>query len=163
KVDDPILKPVRTIYPEFESHELDYEMFAGLVIMQLRENHFERFSPEVLSLHLKELRSYTYEENHIKEALIITAVLPGSRADLSECFLPGSIIDTVNSEKVKTLEQLREALKKSISTKEIAFTLKDGPSTVLSFPKVLEEEPILSMNFKYPLTQTIKNLIKRMS
>ena len=31
--ESPKLKPVRTIYPEYEQDELDYEMFGGLVVM----------------------------------------------------------------------------------------------------------------------------------
>ncbi len=154
------LKAIRTIYPEFEPEELDYEMFAGMIVMQLRNNHFDSILQNPHLADLKEINEYRRPENHLKRALVITAVLPGSLAQLSECFIPGCILSTVNGKEVTTLAQLRKTLKRSLKTGEIAFTLKDRPSTVLSLDEVLAKEPQLSKDFMYPITPSIKSLMK---
>jgi len=158
--ESPALHPVRMIYPEYEPDELDYEVFGGLVIMQLRENNLDILLQSPRLQYLKEIREYKRPENQFKPALVITTVLAGSVSHLSECLSPGYIIDTVNGKKVATLPELRNALKRSQRTGEIALTMKDRPSTVLSLEEVLEEEPSLSRDFMYPISNTIKQLMK---
>ncbi len=157
--EDSVLQPVREIYPEYESQELDYEIFGGLIIMQLRENHFECFKSTYVE-QLGELRKYTLRENQSEPVLVITTVLVGSVAHLSECFAPGYLLESVNGQKVTTLAELRAALKRSVSSGEIAVSLKDRPSTVFNLGEVLDEEPRLSEAFMYPITGTVQQLMK---
>jgi serine protease Do len=152
------LRPVREIYPEYEPHELDYEVFAGLVIMQLRENHFEYFKNNYAE-QIGELRRYHLREYQSEPVLVITALLVGSVAHLSECFAPGYLLDTINGQKVSTLPELRAALKKSLKSSEIAISLKDRPTTVFSLNEVVEDEPHLSEAFMYSITETMQYLI----
>jgi S1-C subfamily serine protease len=153
--EEPVLRPVREIYPEYEPSELDYEICGGLVIMQLRENHFQFFQNEMAV----ELRKYHRREEQSEPALVITTVLVGSIAHLSECFAPGFILDTVNGQKVTTLAELRAALKKSLKSGEIALSVKDRPATVFSLSDVLVEERRLSDIFMYDITESMQQLI----
>ena len=158
--ESPELRPVRMIYPEYEPEELDYEVFGGLVVMQLRMNHLELIL-SAPSLHfLREIREFKRLENQSKPVLVITTVLAGSVAHLSECLSSGYILESVNGKEVTTLPELRKALKLSLKTGEIALKMKDRPSTVLSLDEVLKEEPALAQDFMYTISETIKEMMR---
>ncbi len=156
--EDSRLRPVREIYPEYEPEELDYEIFGGLVIMQLRENHFEYFKNNFVD-QIGELRKYHLKEHQSEPVLVVTTVLAGSIAHLSECIAPGYLLDTINGQKVTTLAELRAALKLSTKNGEIAIVLKDRPVTVFNLGEVLEDEYRLSDAFMYPITNTMQQLM----
>jgi serine protease Do len=161
--ENPRLFPVRFIYPEYEPEELDYEMIGGMIVMQLRENHLKIFSPVPQLQHLKEFREFDRAQNQSKNALIITSILAGSQAHLSECLSSGNILSKINGKTVTTLKELRDALQLSIQSKEIAIETKDKPSTVLNLYQVLEDEPRLSRDFVFPITDTVKKLMTALS
>lgn len=154
------LNPVRSIFVEFEPHEIDYEMFGGLVVMQLRENHLELLSKEQRLAGLKEFRRSGLSENRPKPVLVVTSILVGSEAALSECLMPGLILDKVNGKTVTTLDELRSALMLSKETGAIAIATKDKLSTVLDLEKVLTNEGQLAYDFKFPITKTVRKLME---
>lgn len=160
KFENSPLYPIRYIYPEFESNEIDYEMFGGLVIMQLRANHIKELRDGNFKAlpSTSNIKDYTSFESQTKESLVITKILPGSIMHKVECFYPGSIIDKVNGKEVKNLTQLRDALKDSVKTKEISISSKDHYSTVVSLDKLLKDETRLAHFFMFPITQAVKNL-----
>lgn len=147
-----VVYPIRFIHPDFEPEAIDYEMFAGLCIMQLRYNHFPVLPGTTL------LKQFTKLENKNQEVLVVTTVLPGSMADKIDCFNSGSLIESVNKKKVTNLEQLREALLLSVKTNEISIETKDHYSTVISLSKMLKEEPKLAYAFKFNISNTVKKL-----
>ena len=161
--ESPKLRSIRNVYPEYEPHEIDYEMIAGLVIMQLRLNHLEIFAKARHFQFLKELPYLYRPENQIKAALVITSILPGSLGHMSECFVPGYILDTVNDKKVTSLTELRAALQLSLKTGEISITSKDRSSTVFDLQEVLNDEPKLAQAFVYPITPLVDGLKKEYS
>lgn len=148
----PTIHPIRYIYPDFEQEAIQYEMFAGLCIMQLRDNHFGLLPKSGI------LNNYGRIENQTKEALVVTTLLPGSVADKIECFSVGTFITRVNNERVTNLEQLRKALLKSAQTGEIAIATEDHYSTVLSLDHVLQDEQRLAHIFKFTISPVIKKL-----
>lgn len=146
--------PIRYIYPDYEKEEIDYEVFGGAVFMQLRENHFGLL-PESYAI-----KKYHHPEAQAKQAILITNIFPGSIMHKVQCFYPGAILDSINNQKIRTLEDLRSTLIDSINNSTLSIKTKDGFATVLSLDKILEEEPRLSNNFVYPMSKTIKQLIK---
>lgn len=152
--DAPSPHPIRTIYPDFEPEEIDYEIIGGAVVMQLRDNHFELLPQTAI------LKQYARYDSKIKEALVITNILPGSELYKVMCFYPGSIINKVNGKKVKNLTDFRKALMISAETKNIVISTKDNFCTVLSLDKVLNDDIKLSNYYMYPLTTTFKRLQK---
>ena len=151
------IKSIRMIYPEYEPQEIDYEIIGGLVIMQLRANHFEILLKP--GSYLKELPLLGRPENQVNPALVVTSILPGSLGHLSDCFVPGFILDTVNDKKVTTLQELRDALQLSLKTGEILISTKDHSSTVFDLREVLNDEKKLSQDFIYPITPLVKGLL----
>jgi serine protease Do len=151
-LESPAIHPIRYVYPDFEPESIQYEMFAGLCIMQLRDNHFGVLPKTAL------LNQYARTENQVKEVLVITAVLPGSLADKIECFSVGTFISKINQERVTNLDQLRKALLKSAQTGDIAITTEENYATVLSLDKILYDEQRLSQLFKFGISPTLKKL-----
>jgi S1-C subfamily serine protease len=101
--------PVRTIYPDYEA--VDYEIFAGMVVMQLADNHFAELLPTA-----PDLVRYGLIDQKMKPVLVITNVFSGSLGNQVQSLAAGDIISSVNEVPVETLEQLRNAFDKSLNT-----------------------------------------------
>lgn len=145
-------KPIRQIFPEVEREEIDYEMFGGMCVMQLRDNHF--YYVKTL-----ELAQFARPENSKKNVLVVTNVLPGSIISKVDCIAPGFLIDTVNGESVSTLAELRNALQKSLTTGLVAITTYEKRATVISFEKMLQDEARISQAYMVPITPVVRSLI----
>lgn len=106
---------IRKMYPRFE--KIEYEVFAGLVVMQLSLNHLERLAqllqtlPDRLAV---ELRKYTLRENQSKAVLIVSEVLAGSAIAYQDVIPPFSLLRKVNDQSVNTVENYRKALRAPI-------------------------------------------------
>jgi serine protease Do len=149
------LLPVRRIYPGYET--IDYEIVGGMVIQQLTQNHI----PLLINI-MPNLIKYTEMKNQMEPALIITHIFPDSQAQRSRSLLPGAIISEINGEKVKTLEQLRNVLIKSITTGDLTVETADGVFVVCPFKKVLEENLKLAADYYFPVSFTMRDLMARM-
>ncbi len=154
--------PIRRIHPDYEPNEIDFEIFGGLVCMQLRSNHIEWLHGAHAgdSLFLP-IRNYVSEKQRNEQVLIVTHVFPGSQADFSRGFFVGSLLDSVNGEAVPTLHDLRKALAKSAQTQVITVATKDDHVTAFDLKKIIEDEYILSSHFKYAVTSGVKNLMSK--
>jgi S1-C subfamily serine protease len=145
--------PIRRMYPGYEN--IEYEVIAGMVLMQLADNHFR-----VLGKVAPDLYEYVRMERKINPQLVMTHIIPGSMAHQTRILYSGFIIAEINEMPVHTLDALRTALFKSLETKELTIKTDDGVFTVLPFEAVIKDEERLSKNFAYPLSPTIKELLK---
>ena len=144
---DPL--PIRAIFPEFEP--VDYEVIGGLVVMQLSHNHIIRFgelSPLLINFRKRDMQ--------FEPRLIVTNVFPNSQAYHARTIFPGHILAEANGEPVKTLDELRTAVKKD---KEF-LRLRAGNKkfVVLSLQKVLADEEHLSKEHVYQKTALVQEL-----
>lgn len=147
---------IHWLYP---LHELvEYEIFGGMVIMQLADNHINEFVNE-----LPELSEYLKVENRMNPVLLITHVIPGSYAFQTSSIHQGNIIDEINGKKVATLAALRAELPNSLKTGFLTLKTTDNAFIVFSMKKILENEMQLSKDFNYPISQTILALIDSMN
>lgn len=134
---------IRMVYPDYE--ETDYELFAGLSIMELTLNHIGLFGEKNI-----ELLKYVSEEHQFDQALIVTNVLPTSEMyNLPRNITPGTLIEAVNGRKVTTLKELREAIKEGLSSPFLTVTSEDKRFVVLATDKVLSDEKRLVGLFRY--------------
>lgn len=150
--------PIRVIYPEFE--QPDYEMFGGIIIMELRLNHIAHFKEKN-----PYLITYLSRKKQYKPKLLVTYIFPGSQAKQARTINAGTLIKKVNDKKVRTLKGLREALKGGLkqsdkNTNERYLTLKStkGFLTVLSLDKVLRDEDRLAKMYMYDKSKLYENL-----
>lgn len=146
------LLPIRRMNPGCDI--IGYEALGGMVIMPLALNHI----PLLINA-APELARYADFKHQMEPALIITHVLPDSQAAKSRALGIGAIIGEVNGERVKTLEDFRKAVEKSVSTGFLTIRTSEDIFTVLPFNKVVEEESKLAANYFYPLSPFVKELL----
>ena len=151
---DPVLYPVRTIFPHFEQTEVAYVAVGGIVLMQLRKNHFE----EIGMNHI--LSPYTEPDYELEGALVVTSLFPGSLLQKVDCLYVGAIIDTVNGKKIHTLDDFHKALEIGLKTGIVSFVTKEGKMTAVSLDVIISKEEHLARDFMYPISPEISALIE---
>lgn len=153
-VTDPY--PIRAMFPDYES--IEYEIIAGMVIMQLSDNHIP-FLSEIVPY----LIDYAKMENKVDPRLVITHILPGSQAHQVRSLSPGYIIHKLNGITVKTLDEFRSALQESVKSTFVTVKTLDNIFVVFSCAQVLKDEHRLSKDFFYPISSTVKKLMQEVS
>lgn len=143
--------PISLMYPGYE--KIDYEVIGGLVVMPLTVNHIV-----LLGQYVRELILYTDVKRHVEPALIITHVLLNSPASEARTIGAGSIISEVNGEKVKTLDEFRSILKKSLDSGYLTIKTTENIFVVIPIKEIIDKEVILSSTYFYPISQTFKEL-----
>jgi hypothetical protein len=147
---------MRIMYPNFE--EIEYEVFAGLVIMELALNHI----PLLFDV-APELVAYQQPEYIFEDRLIITHVIPGSLANQARFLAIGDELILVNGKRVKTIKQLRSVLNLSITSGFITLSTKRAAMSAFSLKEVLHDELRLSVDYVYPLSPLMRRLIKKLN
>jgi serine protease Do len=151
--------PIRRIHPGHEP--IDYELFGGMVIMQLSLNHVK-----LMLASAPGLIKYTEMKHQTLPALIITHIFPNSQLFRSRTLAPGFILHEVNGHPVATLTELRNVLRDKVHEKYLTLKAIDTASkasdnifVVLAMKELLEEVQQLAPLFHYPLTTTVQELL----
>jgi len=119
--------------PHFEDHSMDFEIFAGVTLMQMTMNHIidllKSGRPQTLS-------RWLLIENQETPRLLITHVEEGTYA--SRVLTPGMVVQKINGGNVSTLKGLRRTFK----PKSIAWTLETDRGLIFSvkFKESLSEQ-----------------------
>jgi len=152
------LPAIRHVYPWIEN--IDYEVFAGMVVMQLTGNHLRGLVSQAPGL-----MYYSELKNQMNPVLVVTHVFPTSQLYRTRTIVPGAVINEVNGQKVTTLEELRQAY---LAGDDTHLTIRatdrytrasDNVLVVLPLSKVLEQEAQLSQTFHYPVSQNAQQLL----
>jgi len=150
---------IRRVYPGLE--DIDYEIFGGLVVMELTKNHIAALKDAAGGL-LK----YGELRNQQESVLLITHVFGNSQAHRTRLLLPGTTINEINGLRVKTLDEFRNAVRAGVSSKFFTLLISDNVArfsdnifVVLPMSVLLEEEAKLSRLFKYHITPFTQELI----
>ncbi len=140
------LPAVRKIYPEFEP--VKYEVFGGMVVMELALNHVAQ-----MLQHAPHLFKYAEPEHQFEPSLIITHVLQNSQASKARTLFPGAIITEVNGKKVQTLADFREATRSGSTngylTLRTSNQVVDRMLSALPIDKIVAEESYLAAHYFY--------------
>lgn len=145
------LAPIRVMYPGYEG--IDYEVMAGLIVMQLTLNHvlyLVKAAPDLMQ--------YADFKKQMEPLLVVTQVQLNSPAYRTRVITPGTIITHVNNELVKTLDDFRKAVLKSTDTGYLTLKTKDNGFVVLSLPDIIQDEERLAALYFYRLSSTYKDL-----
>ncbi|MFA6527079.1 MAG: trypsin-like peptidase domain-containing protein [Candidatus Babeliales bacterium] len=156
KLEQKHLPTIRAIYPEFEPEAKDYEVLGGMVIMELTFNHIE-----LLIARCPELVRYSRSENQYEPVLVVTHILPNSQSYKARVLHRGSIIEKVNGEKAKTLNDFRDLALKSKTTGFITITTDENLLMALNVNKVLREEDGLAALYFYKKSKLIDDLMDK--
>lgn len=157
-----LLEPqaIRSIYPGYES--IDYEIFGGMVVQELNVNLIR-----LLGDHAPGLRKYGELKYQSEPVLIITHVFPDTQLYRGRNMPIGATLNEINGTKVKTLEEFRQVVKNS-ATKEYFTIAADDNVTraaetifiVLAMNKLVEEEQRLARDYRYQLSDTVKEVLR---
>jgi serine protease Do len=151
---------IHEIYPGYE--DIDYEIFGGMVVMPLTLNHLP-----ILGKQAPGLAKYVEARHQCQPTLIITHIFPNSQIYRSRSLPVGSTLNEVNGIPVHTLDDFREAIKKSEHTGFLTVKASDNVTrksenilVVLPWQKVITEEPRLARDFRYPITKLAQNILQ---
>ena len=112
--------PTRPVY--WLTEEIDYEIFAGVIFEETTESLLEGEDFEMRQ-NADVLEKLTLKAAH-EPSVTVVKVLAGAYLSCKRLLMPGDVIDTVNSIKVKSLEDLRAAIASEIAQKTPAFQFK---------------------------------------
>lgn len=154
------LPAIHKIYPGYE--DLDYEIFAGMVVVPLTLNHIY-----LLAKNAPGLAKYTETKYQADPVLLVSHIFPNSQIYRSRALGAGAILKEVNGIKVTTLDEFRAAINKpknnEFLTLGVADTVSNASDNVLialPWKKIIDEEPRLARDFRYPLSSTTQNILR---
>ncbi|HBS47614.1 TPA: hypothetical protein DEO28_04595 [Candidatus Dependentiae bacterium] len=134
--------PIRFVYPNFE--KVEYEVFGGLVVMEMTLNHVEIFAEFNPLFHM-----FSRVDVQYNSKLIVTNILHDSQLQRARSILPGDIIEFVNNQKVGSLKEFRDAVAKQKDSNFLTLKTDVGIFCVLAIDKILEDEDRLSQQYLY--------------
>jgi len=149
---------VAKIYPELEG--VDYEVFGGIVVMQLSMNHLH-----ILAGQAPGLAKFASVQRQEHPVLVVTHIFPNSQAYRSRALGIGATINKVNGHDVHTLAEYRVALKKhdsrffTLAVSDNITNVSDEIPIVLPWKKIMAEEPRMASDYKYPMSEVAKELL----
>ncbi len=154
------LPAIKQVYPGYEN--IDYEIFGGIVVMELNMNHIH-----LLAEHASGLSHYAELQHRAEPVLVITHMFADTQIFRSRTIGIGTTIGEVNGIAVNTLEEYRQSVRKGIHNEFFTLKVTDNVSrasdnifVVLPMIKVLEEEPMLARDYRYRMTPFTKDLLR---
>jgi serine protease Do len=152
---------IKQIYPGYEP--IDYEIFGGMVVMELTKNHIAALKESASGL-----AKYLEFRNQQTPVLLVTHIFANSQLHRSRVFPIGTTLNEVNSVVVKTLDDFRNAIKGGISSKFLTILASDNVTRasdhvflVLPLAQLLEEEKKLSYLYRYPTTPLAQDMLEQ--
>lgn len=136
------------IYPKIQPY--DYEIFAGICVMNLNIEHIEYF--ENLSCYSQD------SENRYKKQVVIVQVFPETSAFKTQVLKPGHLIKSIlgfsssfelmddTNRLITSLEDIRHIL--SLNPQQIQITTTDGSPFVISTSNIIKEDESILSDYK---------------
>merc|ERR1740123_1656691 len=118
--------------PSYEEGVLDYEVFAGVTVMQMTSNHVW----SLIRARVPYLGKWLLPENRKKPRLIVTDVQTGSWAQ--KVLWPGAVLASLNGHNVSTLQEFRDHFKPQDDLWHLVTEDKD--IFVANFAKSVQEQ-----------------------
>jgi S1-C subfamily serine protease len=152
------------LYPQFEETNIEYEVFGGMIVMELTNNHldvitegfFEEFEgASTLNKRINNILSYLDSSKKTEKKLIITHVFSNSYLQNQKTLFEFDIIDKVNGKKTSTIEEFRKNIKnirKTKGDKFIEIETEIDTLAVLSLNEIMKIEKEFSEIYKYNLS-----------
>lgn len=145
------LAPIRRMFPGYE--KIDYEVLGGMVVMPMTLNHIM-----LLAQYTPDLIQYADFKKQMEPLLLISHVQLNSPAYRSRALGMGAVISEVNGQKVRTLDEYRAAIMKSLDTKFLTIKTSENIFVVLPLEEIMHDEPRLSATYFYPISETYEKL-----
>ncbi len=160
-IDNSDVAPIRRMYPWQE--EIDYEVFAGMVVMQLTLNHVHALGNQAPGLKL-----YGVINNQSEPVVVISHIFPNSSLAQIRSIAPGFTINKINDISVQTLDDFRQAIQKSLETGYLTIKTTDQITcasdnilAILPFDDACKETITLAQMYHYPISKSLQELLKK--
>jgi len=158
---------VQECYPTFQEKP-KYEVFGGMVFMELTKNHLVRLSPylhmAVEKKMLHPMLSYLSADKLLTSRLCISHIFPETDLAKSSALTSRDlVVASVNGIPVNTLDDLRNAVLQY--DKETFFcnvTTESGVTFALFIPEVLMQDPQLAHRYGYESSALMGVLFEQM-
>lgn len=137
---------INTVYQFFEN--FDYIIIGGIVIMPLTKNHLSKLSSNDNIIRLNKYNLFQYNKKDDENVIFISNILVGSPIISMDIINAGDIIININNKTVKTMTDVREALKNPIDKNLLLYTNNDC-LFIQSYKTLLEIDNLLQNNYKY--------------
>lgn len=156
KLNDDFLYNIKHVRYPFE--KIDYEIFGGMVIMNLNMNHLEEVdNTNYATSTIMALKTYKNIKKRTHTVVFIPSILQGSFVSTLEEVRPGSIINKVNGKEVQCLEDVRNAIKNDYlvlnNKKMIHLKLEDKTQLIIDVDEAYSEEALLADRYKYNISK----------
>lgn len=125
--------PVKVLSPlSFHFEPLDYEFVAGMVITPVTMNHAVE-DTEMLGKYAKGSKKY-------KDYLVIVQIVPGTEAYKTKSLKSYMVLDKINDQEVKTLDDLRRVVKAIPRDSSLVVKIKNGSIFAVAVPQMIQED-----------------------
>ena len=148
KCDPRVVKPMF-----FPYDKIDYEIFAGMVVQQLSQNHvgsLMRVNPL--------LSAYLLPNNLLKGAVIVTHVFPGSNVQQQRTINIGNVIKTINGVEIHSVNDFRNVFRTQGSNEFFSITTDFNRDVLLSRDEIKADENMLPKMFHFTPSDLIMSL-----
>jgi S1-C subfamily serine protease len=137
---------------------IDYEIFAGLILMKLTLNHIygSLKNKSISKEQFYYLKQYIEPVNRAISVIIISCVLPGSNISTMDIIFSGDIVEKINGKTITTLTDVRNALRNPINVDAKPYMIIKttiGTIACISYKKIIQDEIFLSDKYKYPISK----------
>jgi S1-C subfamily serine protease len=129
-------------------HHVDYESYAGIIVMPLVAEHFEYDHKRV-----KRYEYFRYRTIAVPPPLLITYIVPGSRASVLKTLEVGDQIVAVNNVYVETVEDYRNALQDE--SPWLKIKTGDGMITCIQRPEADSDSLLARDTYHVPLSRLV--------
>lgn len=153
-------------YPIYDKYNLDYEVFGGMIVMEMTDNHLDYIMDNIeqdfsrsnnLSKKYKNIISYMDSENKKEKRIIITHIFPNSYLNNLKILNEFDIIKEVNGKKTLTLEDYRKNIRKFKNVKGkkyLEIKTEINNTAVLLIDELVKGEKEFSDSYKYNLSSS---------
>jgi S1-C subfamily serine protease len=162
--DNNTLIKVPQIYYPFQS--FDYEVFCGMVVMELTYNHLIHMSSSDIKMENRiKLKKYSKTKNRMKSVLFIASILHGTYLSSIDDVTAGDIITVINANTCETLDDFRKAIvEKSFNLDKDLYSymkLDSEAQIVINISKAYADESELSQRYKYKISTLYDKLCQQ--
>ena len=145
--------PIKKIFPYID--KIDYEIFAGMIVMDLTINHLTM--PKFMQL------VHIINNGKIfKPQLVITHIFPNSKIAEYNTIAPYTLISKINNIPVNSLAEFRKAVQSPIKNKNnyyIIIETDDKNKVILNTKELIKQEEKLSKDYNYENSSIIDYLV----